>query len=99
MLMRIFHCGGRSLQWEQEGWLQQCPALDKRRQGLHAWRGISFSQGLGQNNLNQKDESTCMWTGGADGGSPEHSLFVAFLDAINETSFPQGVGREKALGF
>ena len=73
--------------------------MDKRRQGLRAWRGISFSQGLGQNNLKQKDESTYMWTGGAGGGSPGDSLFVAFLDVINATSFPQRVGREKALGF
>ena len=40
-----------------------------------------------------------MWTGGAGGGSPGDSLFVAFLDVINATSFPQRVGREKALGF
>ena len=73
--------------------------MDKRWQGLHAWRGVSFSQGLGQDNLKQKDESTCMWTGGAGGGSLGHSLSVVFLDVINATSFHQGLGREKAMGF
>lgn len=99
MLMRMLHCGGRSLQWEKERWLEQCPTVDKRWQGLHAWRGVSFSQGLGQDNLKQKDESTCMWTGGAGGGSLGHSLSVVFLDVINATSFHQGSGREKAMGF
>ena len=72
--------------------------MDKRRQGLHAWRGVSFSQGLGQDNLKQK-ESTCMWTGGAGGRSLGHSLFVVFLDVINATSFPQGAGRRKQWDF
>lgn len=46
-----------------------------------------------------QSQAESMWTDGAGGGSLGHSLFVAFLDVINATSFPQGAGREKAMGF
>lgn len=85
-----------SLQWEQEGCCNSVQLWTKDgRDSMHG-RVFPFPVGLDRT-ISTRKTSPRHGTGEADGGA-QNIFFVAFLDAINETSF-QGVGREKALGF
>ena len=87
VLMRMPHCGGRGLQWaqewEEERWLEQSPAVDKRWRRLHTQQVLPFhgswDRMISRQEDSRDDGSMCMWMGGAGSGSLGGSLRVAFL--------------------